>query len=100
MFSDVLRLSMLMPFILNRFLKPHHIKVDTLNDWCKKLKIRKISVVSKLLSCWAIEAKALKLAFSIIMTESIYQKLQDSLKEEREILIQVSIFNFMRPKRV
>ena len=95
MFSDVLKLSMLMPFILHRFLKPNHIKADTLNDWREKLKIRKNSVVSKLLSCWAIEAKALKLVFSITMTESIYQELQDSLKEESEMLIQVNIFCFI-----
>ncbi|CAB4495398.1 unnamed protein product [Rhizophagus irregularis] len=68
MFSDVLKLVMLMPFILRRFLKPHHIK--------------------------AIEAKTLKLAFLTIMTESIYQELQNSLKEEREILIQLFPNNF------
>jgi hypothetical protein len=49
-------------------------------------------VVSKLVTCWAIEAKTLKLAFLTIMTESIYQELQNSLKEEREILIQVNTF--------
>ncbi|RIA94544.1 hypothetical protein C1645_817803 [Glomus cerebriforme] len=35
-----------------------------------------------------IEAKILKLAFLIIMTENIYQELQKSLKEEHELLIQ------------
>ncbi|CAB4392751.1 unnamed protein product [Rhizophagus irregularis] len=93
MFSDVLKLVMLMPFILRRFLKPHHIKVDTLNNWREDLKLRQNSmVVSKLVTCWAIEAKALKLAFLTIMTKSIYQELQNSLKEEREILIQVNTF--------
>ncbi|CAB4428340.1 unnamed protein product [Rhizophagus irregularis] len=95
MFSDVLKLVMLMPFILRRFLKPHHIKVDTLNNWRENLKIRQNSmVVSKLVTCWAIEAKTLKLAFLTIMTESIYQELQNSLKEEREILIQLFPNNF------
>ncbi|RGB40924.1 hypothetical protein C1646_752679 [Rhizophagus diaphanus] len=36
-----------------------------------------------------IEAKVLKLAFSVTMTENNYQKLQEMLKKEREILIYV-----------
>ena len=90
MFSDVLRLAILMPFILRRFLKPCHIKAETLNSWHTNSGIRQNSAVLKLCTCWAIEAKALKLAFSITMTESIYQELQESLKKECEILIQVS----------
>jgi hypothetical protein len=88
MFSDVLRLSMLMPFILQRFLQPHHIKSEALNNW-KNLGIKQNSAISKLCICWAIEAKVLKLAFSITMTESIYQELQETLKRECEVLIQV-----------
>jgi len=90
MFSDVLRLAILMPFILRQFLKPCHIKAETLNSWHTNSGIRQNSAVLKLCTCWAIEAKALKLAFSITMTESIYQELQESLKKECEILIQVS----------
>src|SRR3954452_5964326 len=40
MFSDVLRLSMLMPFILQRYLKPNHIKAEALNNWHEKSGIR------------------------------------------------------------
>src|SRR4051794_23823396 len=92
MFSDVLRLSMLMPFILQRYLKPNHIKAEALNNWHEKSGIRQNSAILKLCTCWAIEAKALKLAFSIVMTETIYQELQESLKSEHDILIQVSIY--------
>ncbi|CAB4495356.1 unnamed protein product [Rhizophagus irregularis] len=91
MFSDVLRLAMLMPFILQRFLESRHIKTDALNNWHKNSGIRRNLVASKLCACWAIEAKALKLAFSTTMTENTYQELQETLKKEREILIQVSI---------
>jgi hypothetical protein len=93
MFSDVLRLAMLMPFILYRFLKPHHIKTDTMNNWREIFKLRQNLIISKLLKCWAIEAKTLKLAFSITMTERIYQELEELLKKEREILIQVNIYS-------
>ena len=91
MFSDVLRLAMLMPFILKRFLKPCHIKPEILNNWLENSEIRQNLAVSKLSTCWAIEAKVLKLAFSITMTDNIYQELQEKLKKERDILIQVSI---------
>ena len=80
---------MLMPFILRRFLKSNHIKVEALNNWLENFKIRQ-NFVMKLYTCWAIEAKTLKLIFLIIMTENIYQELQKSLKEEHELLIQVS----------
>jgi hypothetical protein len=90
MFSDVLRLSMLMPFILQRFLKPHHIKSEVLNNWSTNLGIRQNSVSLKLCTCWAVEAKALKLAFLNTMSENIYQELQKSFNRERDVLIQVS----------
>jgi hypothetical protein len=90
MFSDVLRLSMLMPFILQRFLKSRHIKMEALNKWHENYSIGQNLAASQLCKCWAIEAKALKLAFSITMTEDIHQELQKTLKEERDILIYVS----------
>ncbi|CAB4488167.1 unnamed protein product [Rhizophagus irregularis] len=90
MFSDVLRLTMLMPFVLRQFLKPYHIKKEVLNNWNMEQNIKQNSAVLKLCTCWAIEAKVLKLAFSNTMTESVYQELQELLKREYEILIQVS----------
>jgi len=90
MFSDVLRLAMIMLFILGHFLKPCHIKTETLNNWLTTSEIRQNLAVSKLYMCWVIEAKTLKLAFLIIMIENIYQKLQEYLKREHNMLIQVS----------
>ncbi|CAG8747090.1 10345_t:CDS:2, partial [Funneliformis caledonium] len=72
MFSDMLKLSMLMLFILRRFLKPHHIKSDALNNW---------------------SAKALKLVFSNTMSENIYQEFQESLNREHDVLIQNALNN-------
>uniref|UniRef100_U9UVI7 BAH domain-containing protein n=1 Tax=Rhizophagus irregularis (strain DAOM 181602 / DAOM 197198 / MUCL 43194) TaxID=747089 RepID=U9UVI7_RHIID len=94
MFSDVLRLTMLMPFVLRRFLKPYHIKKEVLNNWNMEQNIKQNSAVLKLCTCWAIEAKVLKLAFSNTMTESVYQELQELLKREYEILIQLFSDNF------
>ncbi|CAG8799387.1 12339_t:CDS:2, partial [Dentiscutata erythropus] len=53
MFSDVLRLTMLMPFILRKFLKPYHIRTEILNNW----NIKQNLAISRLCTCWAIEAK-------------------------------------------
>ncbi|CAG8811265.1 16988_t:CDS:2, partial [Dentiscutata erythropus] len=44
--------------------------------------------ISKLCTCWAIEAKVLKLAFSHKMTENHYKELQETLEYENKILIQ------------
>src|SRR2546421_985962 len=96
MFSDILRLAMLMPFILQRFLKSGHIKVEALKKWSENSGIRQNSAASKLCNCWAIEAKALKLAFSITMTEHIYQELQEILKKKCEILILISILYWLK----
>lgn len=92
MFSDVLRLAMLMPFIIRRFLKPCHIKADVLNKWHTNNRITQTTAISRLCIVWSIEANALKIAFSTTMTESIYQELSRSLEREREILLQVSFY--------
>ncbi|CAB4483171.1 unnamed protein product [Rhizophagus irregularis] len=67
---------------------PYHIKKEVLNNWNMEQNIKQNSAVLKLCTCWAIEAKVLKLAFSNTMTESVYQELQELLKREYEILIQ------------
>ncbi|CAI2193560.1 2873_t:CDS:2, partial [Funneliformis geosporum] len=59
--NSFIELAMIIPFILGRFLKPCHIKAETLNNWLTTSGIRQNSAVSKLCMCWAIEAKALKL---------------------------------------
>ena len=94
MFSDVLRLAMLMPFIIRRFLKHRHIKAEVLNKWCTNHRMTQTAVISRLCIVWSIEANVLKIAFSTTMTENIYRELNKSLEREREILIQVS-FRFL-----
>ncbi|KAF0540772.1 hypothetical protein F8M41_006247 [Gigaspora margarita] len=77
------RLAILMLFILQQFLKPHHIKTETLSNW----HTNQNSALSKLCACWAVEANVLKLAFSLTMTENRYKELYKALKSEHEILI-------------
>ncbi|CAG8783451.1 4841_t:CDS:1, partial [Gigaspora rosea] len=54
------------------------------NNW----RTRQITSVSKLCTCWAIEAKVIKLAFSLSMTTNSYQELQKLLERECEILLE------------
>ncbi|CAG8762110.1 21755_t:CDS:2, partial [Cetraspora pellucida] len=75
-----------MPFILRRFLKFQHIKVETSKRWQENFSKRQ--VVTKLCSLWATEAKALKLAFTTPMTSIICQELQESLNKEHDLLVQ------------
>ncbi|CAG8469584.1 1011_t:CDS:2 [Scutellospora calospora] len=86
MFSDVLKLAILMPFILRRFLKPCYIKPDILKKWQENSSKKP---VTQLCSLWTTEAKTLKLAFSTTMTEHIYKELQEMLNKERDMLIQL-----------
>ncbi|CAG8777489.1 1922_t:CDS:1, partial [Cetraspora pellucida] len=82
-FSNVLKISMLMPFILRHFLNSNHIKKE----------ISSTKQTKQLCILWAVKAKVLKLAFSTTMTESTYKELQDSLRKEHEMLIQISFID-------
>ncbi|CAG8656434.1 1725_t:CDS:2, partial [Dentiscutata erythropus] len=53
-----------------------------LKKWNNSKQIKQLCIL------WATEAKALKLAFSTVMTESIYQELQESLTKENNLLLQ------------
>ncbi|CAG8774458.1 5405_t:CDS:2 [Gigaspora margarita] len=65
--------------------KAHTLLDATFNAF--NLNGEKISV-SKLCTCWAVEAKVLKLAFSLSITENSYQKLQKLLENEYEMLLE------------
>ncbi|CAG8807609.1 6605_t:CDS:1, partial [Dentiscutata erythropus] len=43
--------------------------------------------IDHLYTLWVVEAKALKLAFSTTMTKTIDKELQESLKQEHNMLI-------------
>ncbi|CAG8729381.1 5243_t:CDS:2, partial [Dentiscutata erythropus] len=60
------------------------VETEILNNW----NIKQNLAVSRLCTCWAIEAKVLKLAFSLSMTKNRYQELQELLESECETLLQ------------
>jgi hypothetical protein len=90
MMSDYLRLSMVMPFILNRFLKISHLKVDEATKIQQRIHANRISLVPKsLIKCWVLVSKTTRLVFKNEYSENDYKNLQQNLETERKILIQV-----------
>ena len=94
MFSDGLRLAMLMPFILCRCFTPSCIKSCALESLKNKLEIRNDEIVLEVIRCWVIVAKAAKLSFSTVFTDQTYKELEECLHQEQDILTRVLIYNF------
>jgi hypothetical protein len=90
-FSDGLRLAMIMPFVLLRSLSPGHLKADKLATIKARLGlVRDSQVCKEFVQLWAVEAKALRLAFRTTFGEGDYERLRVSLEEERKALLRVS----------
>ena len=83
MMSDYLRLTMIMPFILNNFLKVTSLKPE-----------RNISQ-HKIISCWVCVAKTMKMVFENKFTLDSYNKLQECLREEMIILTEVRYYYYV-----
>ena len=89
-FNDVLKLSMLMPIILRRFLKPSHFKTEFLQSMHARLDTsRDTSVIKTFCRLWAVEGKALKQVFATTMTNNTYQDLHHVLRIEEKMLLKV-----------
>jgi hypothetical protein len=90
-FSDGLRLAMIMPFVLWRCLSAPHLKNDKLAAIKARLGLKRDDQVCKeLVQLWAVEAKALRLAFRTTFYEGDYDLLRVALEEERDALLRVS----------
>ena len=86
MMSDCLRLAMLMPFLLNRFLQVASIKKNDVKTIQERTKIQRSSVPKKIISCWVHVAKTMKIVFNSEFTLDGYKELQQCLEEELTIL--------------
>jgi len=104
MFSDILRLAMVMPFLLWRFLTVEHIKDFEITSLQRRLidlkksrqkKPSPAQVINTLISCWVAVAKAARLCFSLVFTEQLYLDLKNALRTESDILIKVVKYLFI-----
>ncbi|UZO06508.1 uncharacterized protein OCT59_026827 [Rhizophagus irregularis] len=90
MMSDLLKLAMIMPFLLNRFLKESSLKNNEAATIRQRIDVARISLVLKaIISCWVQVAKTMKAVFNKEFTLDSYEKLQLCLKEEFLILPKV-----------
>ncbi|POG74932.1 hypothetical protein GLOIN_2v1475793 [Rhizophagus irregularis DAOM 181602=DAOM 197198] len=90
MMSDYLRLAMIMPFILHRFLKVIHIKSDNLALIQQRINVQRNDLVPKyIVKCWVCVAQTMKIAFDRHFTNEKYIELQRCLDAEMNILTQV-----------
>ena len=89
MMSDCLRLGMVMPFILNRFLTINCLKSQELAKIQERTNFHRNQVVNAIIKCWAIVAKCAQLIFRISLTEDDYKELEKCLKKERQVLTKV-----------
>ena len=95
MFSDTLRLAMIMPFVLWRFLSPEHLKTAKLNALKTEMNLsQRNGVCRKLLELWSTEAKALRLVFKTSFEENDYNRLHEVLNRERDALLEVSFVTY------
>jgi hypothetical protein len=90
MMSDYLRLAIIMPFILNRFLKITSLKNNEAKNIQQRTGASRINLVKNtIITCWVHVAKTMSMVFKSKFTINSYEELQQSLKEEMNILPKV-----------
>ncbi|PKB98811.1 hypothetical protein RhiirA5_430767 [Rhizophagus irregularis] len=89
MMSDCLQLTMMLPFILNRFLKNNHFKNSDFELFKRQTGVTQNDFAVKLwLKCWIMVAKTTAIVFKDSFTEDEYGELRDCLHNERMLLSQ------------
>ena len=83
---------MVIPFILNRFLKAWYIKGAKLTNIQQWINTNHTDLVSKsLIKCWILVAKSAQLVFKKSYSTDDYKNLQKCLEKKSQILTQVII---------
>jgi len=89
MMSDYFRLAMIMPFLLNEFLKDSSLKTNEVIAIKNRMNINRNLVSKNIISCWVHVAKTMKITFNNKFTSDGYKLLQKYLEEELEFLPKV-----------
>ena len=91
MMSDCLRLTIVMPFILNRSLINNNcFKSSELVKFKNQSSLHSNQVINAIIKYWSIVAKCFRLVFKLSLTNNDYIELEKSLKIERQILTMVT----------
>jgi hypothetical protein len=91
MMSDRLRLAMVLPHILRRYLHISHLKNNSLIELQENLSVNINKIIDKLIQCWVIVAKCAKVCFSLSFSNDSYNILNNLLNQETIILTKVLI---------
>ncbi|CAG8784842.1 19282_t:CDS:2, partial [Racocetra persica] len=95
MMSDLLRLAMLMPHILRRFLRTQHIKESTLTNLWSTIKCKhQDQVIGEIIKCWVSLSFSVKQSFAITFPKDYLEMLSGVLKKEHDNLIKVFLESF------
>jgi hypothetical protein len=90
MMSDSLRLTMIMPFLLNHFLKISSLKHNEAKAIQHRTQASRLDTVKNIIiSCWVHVAKTMRIVFENNFTLNSYEELQQCLEEEMSILTKV-----------
>ena len=93
--SDLLRLAMIIPFILQKFLKVTSLKNSEFVAIKTKLNINNNnSILNHIISCWILIAKIMKVVFNNKFILNKYKLLQNCLEAELDFLLKVIIYKF------
>ncbi|UZO26272.1 uncharacterized protein OCT59_018510 [Rhizophagus irregularis] len=94
MMSDRLRLAMILPHILRRFLKLKHLKQRSIDELQENLSVNSGLVINRLIQCWAIVAKCARFCFNLSFNDESYETLNSLLKQEIILLTKMFPQNF------
>ncbi|CAG8658116.1 7303_t:CDS:2 [Rhizophagus irregularis] len=91
MMSDRLRLAMILPHILRRFLKLKHLKQRSIDELQENLSVNSGLVINRLIQCWAIVAKCARFCFNLSFNDESYETLNSLLKQEIILLTKILV---------
>ena len=96
MMSDCLQLTMMFPFILNRFLKHTHFKNSEFGLFKSRTGVTRNDLAVKLwIKCWLLVAKVMAMSIKDSFSKEDYDKLSNCLDNERKLLSLVILFDFI-----
>jgi hypothetical protein len=91
--SDILRLTMIFPFLLKRFLSIEMVKNDILQDLKQRNSLRRNSqAIAIIMQCWINFAILAKLVFTSTLQDSDYNSLAQLKKNFTDIVLKVKSY--------
>ena len=92
--SDILRLTMIFPFLLKWFLDVNMIKNDIIRELRQQNSLQRGSqVITMIIQCWINFAVLAKLVFTSTLQNSDYARLDQLSKDFTNIVLKVKLYN-------